>query len=181
MGLCAPPAITGYRSRHILVVLRQALRYVRPMGSLPFGALPPHKPRRFVPPSADLGDWAQIAPLFDRLQARAPECRAAADLELWLLDWSELNASLDEESAKRYIAMTCHTEDEEVEKAYLQFVEQIEPRVKPRQFKLAQLYAGHPLREQLPQRRYEVFDRDTKVQVELFRPENVPLETEEAK
>jgi oligoendopeptidase F len=29
--------------------------------------------------------------------------------------------------------------------------------------------------------RYAVFDRDTKNQVELFRPENVPLETEEAK
>jgi len=33
----------------------------------------------------------------------------------------------------------------------------------------------------LPKKRYEVFDRDTKVHVELFRPENVPLETEEAK
>ena len=39
----------------------------------------------------------------------------------------------------------------------------------------------HPLRAQLPQERYQVFDRDTQVQVELFRPENVPLETEEAK
>src|SRR5204863_2961518 len=29
--------------------------------------------------------------------------------------------------------------------------------------------------------RYLVFDRDTKLQVELYRPENVPLETEEAK
>jgi hypothetical protein len=29
--------------------------------------------------------------------------------------------------------------------------------------------------------RYQVFDRDTQVQVELFREENVPLETEEAK
>src|SRR5439155_18241646 len=29
--------------------------------------------------------------------------------------------------------------------------------------------------------RYLVFDRDTKAQIELFRPENVPLETEEAR
>src|SRR5207253_7668013 len=61
------------------------------------------------------------------------------------------------------------------------FVEKIEPQLKPRQFKLAQLYVAHPLRPQLRQDRYEVFDRDTKVQVELFRPENVPLETEEAR
>jgi oligoendopeptidase F len=33
----------------------------------------------------------------------------------------------------------------------------------------------------LSQERYQVFDRDTKLHVELFRLENVPLETEEAK
>ena len=34
---------------------------------------------------------------------------SAAELERWLLDWSELSAALDEESSRRYIAMTCHT------------------------------------------------------------------------
>ena len=151
------------------------------MGSLPFDKLPPHKPRRFVPPAVDLGDWTQISPLFDRIERRGPQCAAPAELEVWLVDWSELSAALDEESAKRYIAMTCHTEDAEAEKDYLQFVQEIEPQVKPRQFKLAQIYVGHPLRPRLPKSRYEVFDRDTKVQVELFRPENVPLETEETR
>src|SRR5947199_1263211 len=80
-----------------------------------------------------------------------------------------------------YIAMTCQTENAEAEKAYLHFVERIEPLIKPRHFKLAQVYVSHSLRGKLPKTRYEVFDRDTKLQVELFRPENVPLETEEAK
>jgi oligoendopeptidase F len=151
------------------------------MSLLPFENLPPHKPRRFVPPRIDLGDWAQIAPMFDRLEARAPQCATATNLEYWLLDWSELNAALDEESSRRYIAMTCHTDDAEAEKAFLHFVEHVEPQVKPRQFNLARLYVAHPVRSQLPPRRFAVFDRDTKVQVELFRPENVPLETEEAK
>jgi oligoendopeptidase F len=151
------------------------------MDLLPFDALPAHKPRRFLPQGIDLGDWGQIAPLFDQLEARAQACASAAGLERWLLDWSELNAAIDEESAKRYIAMTCHTDDAEAEKAYLHFIEHVEPRLKPRQFKLAQTYVGHPLRAQLPKSRYQVFDRDTQVQVELFREENVPLETEEAK
>ena len=129
----------------------------------------------------DLGDWPQIAPLFDRLEARAAQCRTAGELEEWLLDWSELRSALDEESARRYIAMTCHTDSPEAEKAYLHLVEQVDPELKPRQFKLAQLYVAHPLRAQLPSPRYQVFDRDTKLHVELFRPENVPLETEEAK
>ena len=97
------------------------------------------------------------------------------------MDWSELGAALDEESTVRYIAMTCHTDNAEAEKAYLHFIEHVDPQLKPRQFKLAQAYVGHPLRAQLPSDRYQVFDRATQVQVELFRVESVPLETEEAK
>lgn len=151
------------------------------MNLLPFESLPPHKPRRFVPEQIDLGDWTQVAPLFDTLEARAKECKNVADLEHWLIDWSELSAALDEESSKRYIAMTCHTDNPTAEKAFLHFVEKIEPELKPRQFKLAQVLMNHPLRDQLPANRYKVLLRDTQTLVELFRPENVPLETEEAK
>ena len=42
------------------------------MNLLPFDNLPAHKPRRFVPDKINLGDWPQIAPLFDQLEARAP-------------------------------------------------------------------------------------------------------------
>ncbi len=151
------------------------------MDLLPFDTLPPHKPRRFVPPGIDLGEWNNIAPLFDQLEARAAACGSAADLERWLLDWSELSAAIDEESTRRYIAMTCHTDNAQAEQAYLHFIEHVEPQLKPRQFRLAQTYVKHPLRAQLPKLRYQVFDRDTQVQVELFREQNVPLETAEAK
>lgn len=151
------------------------------MNLLPFGKLPVAKPRKFVPQEADLGDWAQIAPLFDQLEQRATQVATAAGLESWLLDWSELNAALDEESSRRYIAMTCHTDNADAEKAYLHFVENVEPQLKPRQFTLEKIYAAHPVREKLPRERFDVFDRDTSNHVELFRPENVPLETEDAK
>ncbi|PYK98353.1 MAG: M3 family oligoendopeptidase [Verrucomicrobia bacterium] len=151
------------------------------MNLLPFGHLPPHKPRRFVPKEIDSGDWTQIAPLLDELETRAARCKRAADLERWLLDWSELNAALDEESSRRYIAMTCHTDDADAETAYLHFVENIEPQLKPRQFKLEQIYLQHPLRGKLSKKRYAVLDRNTKARVELYREENVPLETEEAR
>jgi len=151
------------------------------MSLLPFGKLPPFAPRQFVPASADLGDWSQIAPLFDQLEARATKASSLAEFEKWLLDWGELSAALDEESSRRYIAMTCHTDSAEAKQAYLDYVEHVEPQLKPRQFKLSEIFLAHPLREQLPKPRYEVFDRDMKLHVELFRPENVPLETEETK
>ena len=151
------------------------------MSLLPFENLPPFKPRHFVPAEIDFGDWTQIQPLFEQLETRVPKCASVADLEQWLIDWSELSAALDQESSTRYIAMTCHTDSADAEKAYLQFIEKIEPEIKPRQFALSQKFIDHPLREQLPKRRFEVFDRDTRNQVELFRPENVALETEEAR
>jgi oligoendopeptidase F len=151
------------------------------MSLLPFKSLPRYRPRRFVPETIDLGDWKQIEPLFDELEKRASACRSAEDLEHWLLDDGELSAALDEESSRRYIAMTCHTHDAGSEKAYLHFVEEIEPRLKPRQFQLSQCYLNHPLRQQLPKRRYEVYNRNTALHVELYRPDNVPLETEESR
>ena len=151
------------------------------MSLLPFGKLSPAKPRSFVPPAIDLGDWPQIAPLFDRLEVRAALATSAAAFEMWLLDWSELSAALDEEASRRNIAMTCHTDNAEAEKAYLHFVENVEPQLKPRQFALEQLYVAHSQRKNLPKSRYEVFDRDVTNHVQLFRPENVALETEEAK
>ena len=151
------------------------------MSLLPFENLPVHSPRKFVPSAADLGNWAEVEPLFNKLEERIRQLSSGHELERWVLDWSELSAALDEESSKRYIAMTCHTDNAEAEKAYLHFVEHIEPAQKPRQFKLEQLYLEQPARQQLPKQRYDVFDKYTQVHVELFREENVPLETEEAK
>src|SRR3984957_8352516 len=151
------------------------------MNLLPFEKLPAAKPRKFVPQTSDLGNWSNIAPLFEQLESRATQLKSTADLEAWLLDWSELSAALDEEASRRYIAMTCHTDNDGAEKAYLHFVENVDPQLKPRQFTLEQLYAAHPLREKLSRERFNVFDRDVKNHVELFRQESVPLETEEAK
>ena len=89
------------------------------MSFLPFGKLAAHRPRTFVPQNLDLGDWPQIAPLFDQLEIRATQAESAVKLERWLLDWSELSAALDEESSRRYIAMTCHTDNADAEQAYL--------------------------------------------------------------
>ena len=151
------------------------------MNLLPFGKLAPAKPRTFVPVNIDLGNWPLIAPLFDHLETHAAQAGSVAELEEWLLDWSELNAALDEEAARRHIAMTCHTDNAEAEKAYLDFIENVEPQLKPRQFALEKIYVAHPQRPHLPKHRFEVFDRDVKNHVELFRPENVALETEDAK
>ena len=147
--------------------------------ALDFATLPKEYPRRFVPQQINLGDWAQIEPLLDELERRSINTKEA--LERWLLDESELFSAIFEERAVRYIRMTCQTDDPEHEKAYLYFVEQIDPKLKPRAQELEKRYVASLARQKLPKERYFVLDRRTENDVALFREENVSLETETTK
>jgi len=135
-------------------------------------------PRQFVPADADMGDWSQIEPLFDRLDAERID--TPEQIGAWLLHQSELMACLNEEQNHRYVLMTCQTDDPEREKAYLHFIQEIAPRCKPRWHALNQRYVDAPARRRLPAERYRVLDRSTAAAVELYRDENVPLQTEDA-
>ena len=151
------------------------------MELLPFGDLPPYKPRTFVPVDLTVANWDAIAPLFDQLDCALDSCASVSDLESWLLDVSELGAILDEDGSRRYIAMTCHTSVDAAKNAYLDFIENIEPHLKERFFHLAKKFVSHPCRSELPEPRYQILNRDWQSTVELFREENVPLETEESR
>jgi oligoendopeptidase F len=135
--------------------------------------------RKFVPATLETSSFEAIEPLFLSLEAR--EIGSPAALEQWLLDASELASVLSEVGAKRYIDMTCHTDDAALEKAYLQWIEEIWPRLKPHYQKLDEKYLASPHRGRLDGKRYEVFDRNTANDVALFRQENIPLQTEEAR
>ena len=140
------------------------------MNSLPFGDLPPFQPRRFLPTTSwNVGDWTQVAPFFEGLDAHIAQCASTAALEEWLLDWNELTAAISEEWARRHIAMTSHTDDTQAKGVYLDFIEQVLPQVQRRQFQLTKLFRSHPLRSALPKRVYEVNDRDAEASVALFR------------
>jgi oligoendopeptidase F len=136
-------------------------------------------PRRFVPEEANPGKWSDLEPLFLALRSREPG--SLPDLERWAVDLGELASCIDEEGARRYIAMTCDTNDPVAEKDYLQFVEEIEPQCKTWWQKLYAKYVGHPMRGHLSSEGYRVMDRTFENQVRLFREENIALEIEEAK
>jgi oligoendopeptidase F len=124
-----------------------------------------------------MGTWSDIEVLFDTLEGQP--IQTPATLEDWLLDQSELAECLDEESASRLLTSMCHTDDPQAEAAYLHFVEKIAPRCEPRWQYLREKYVHSPAREALDPQRYFVFDRSSQNQVELFRLENVPLQTED--
>ena len=135
--------------------------------------------RSFVPESANLGEWSQIEPLFKQLLDR--NIGSAQELEQWLLEQSELSSCISEERARRYIEMTCHTDDPEREKRYLEFIEHIEPKYKPFFHQILEKYDNCPHRKQLPEDRYAVYNLRVEADIKIFREENIPLQTEESK
>jgi len=144
-------------------------------------SLQPAHPRSFVPAGAKLGDWAQLEPLFFKLEADAAKIKSSRGLQDWILKCSELGAAVDQEGATRYINKSCDTESAEIKKAFLHFVEEIEPKSKPHWQKLKELVLKSPFHERLPQKRWAVFLRAIKNEFDLFRPENVALQVEESK
>jgi oligoendopeptidase F len=133
--------------------------------------LPQDFPRSFLPPEADLTDLNKLNQLFSTLEQR--HLTSSADIEKWLKDQSELLSALYEEQALRYIRMTCQTNDSGREKAYLEFVENVEPIVKVGSFHLDKKYLGTPARKNLPPDHYSVLDRRLENNVSIFREENV--------
>ncbi len=139
----------------------------------------PPFPRRFVPKTATLDSWGKIESYFDALRDRTLGTVDA--LVGWLDDYSELVACIDEVGTDRHVKMTCQTDDADRKAAFLDYVENIEPKVKPRCHELNVKYCRTPIANDLPTARYFVLDRSIRARVELFRKENVPLETEETK
>ncbi len=133
-------------------------------------------PRRFAPAAANMGRWGEIAPLGESLLARQPDSPAA--LERWLEDTSELAAAVWEERNRRYIAMTSQTDDPERERAFLSFVQEVEPKVKTLEHRIDETYLRNPHRQALGQR-YRLFNRRVENRHALYRDENIPLEVKE--
>ena len=133
----------------------------------------------FVPATFDASQWAKVQPLYQALLDRPLKCDGC--LQTLLLDRSELDAAVSEARANLYINMTRHTDDEAAKSAYLSFVENVEPKLKQIGFELDKRIATSPHASKLDQKRYGVLLRNLKADVELFRPENIPLQTQETK
>ena len=132
-------------------------------------------PRRWLPAEIEFTAWEQIEPWYRKLLDRP--IGSPRELEDWLSDVGELNAAVGQVGVKRYIAMTCQTDDPGREAAYLEFVREIEPRLKPVQNAIREIYLDSPHRPGLPADRYHVFDRAQENRRALYREANIPRET----
>ena len=133
----------------------------------------------FVPADIDATKWENIQPYYQQLLDRTFKCSGC--IEKFLLDRSELDAAAAEAGSNLYIAMTCSTEDESIKNAFLAFVETVEPELKKVGFELNKKVVRCEHVGDLDKDRYSVLLRDWFADVEIFREENVPLQTEDTK
>jgi oligoendopeptidase F len=135
----------------------------------------PH--RTFLPEKFTITNWEELKPFFDELLGR--NLLTEGDLMKWFKDRSELEAVISEDLAWRYIRMTCYTENEEYNKAYQDFVVNIQPQIAPVSDQLNKKAAGSEWLAALEKKEgYDIMIRNLKKEIEIFREENVPLFTE---
>jgi oligoendopeptidase F len=133
----------------------------------------------FLPSGFDASDVSGVRALSDTLASR--EVDDASAFERWLVDRSDFDAACAEAEANLYIAMTRNTEDADASAAYTRFIEQVSPALKTIGFNLDRKQVALHERFPLDAKRYVVLERDTRADVDLFREENVPVQTELAK
>lgn len=132
--------------------------------------------RKFVPQNLDVADWSQLEPMYRALLDRPMV--SLGDLQEWLTDFSEMCAAVDEYGARRYIEKSCHTEDDGIEKRFMHFIENIDPKIKPLFFELQKKFLESPFRQQLPEKPLILMAKRWQSDVDLFREENISIETE---
>lgn len=133
-------------------------------------------PRQFLPNDFTVTNWEVLEPYFKNLLERPLDSPEA--LEAWLKDSSELEAVISEDACWRQIKMTCDTENKSLEEAFVFFVTQVQPKIQPYADKLNRKLVECPFTATLDQQKYFTYLRSVKKSIDLFREENIPLQSE---
>jgi oligoendopeptidase F len=132
--------------------------------------------RHYLPQDLTISSWEIIEPYFKELLERP--INSKEELEKWLKDMSELEAAVSEDFCWRQVKMTCDTANKDLEESFNFFVLEIQPRIQPYAFELNKKLVNSPFINELDQEKYFTYLRSIKKSIELFREENIPIESE---
>ncbi|WP_127132621.1 M3 family oligoendopeptidase [Pseudoflavitalea rhizosphaerae] len=136
-----------------------------------------HKlPRHYLPADFEVTTWDVLEPYFKELLERP--INSSSDMEQWLQDMSELEAVISEDACWRQIKMTCDTENKSLEEAFVFFVTEIQPKIQPYADLLNRKLIDNPFTKELDQKEYFTYLRGVKKSIDLFREENIPIQSE---
>lgn len=133
--------------------------------------------RNYISPTFDCSSWSSVSEYLNELLDRPISSKS--DFETWLKDKSELEAVLEENMAWRYIRMTIDTTNEAHSEAYRFFVTEIQPKLAPYEDQLNRKMMEQPWINDLSEdTAYHIYFRSTQTALDLYREENIALETE---
>ncbi len=133
-------------------------------------------PRHFVATDFVVTDWQHLEPFFKDLLERNIDSKES--LEQWLHDQSELEAVVSEDACWRQIKMTCDTQNKSLEEAFNFFCTELQPNIQPYADALNKKLVNHPLTNALDTNQYFTYLRTVRKSIELFREENIPIQSE---
>lgn len=139
------------------------------------GIAPYQLKRNFLSPQFKVERWSDIEPFYKELKDRP--LHSVQELEKWLRDLSELDTIINEEFGWRYIRMTCDTASEPLLLAYNFFLEEIIPHIEPFSDFFNKKIIDSPFLASLDKKKFEIFIKEVKNELEIFRQENIPLYT----
>ena len=116
-----------------------------------------------------------LEPVFNELLSR--DLKSVGDLEAFFSDISDMAEHISEAGARLYIGMTCDTENELKQTNFLNFVENIRPRMSEVSNKLDLKILNLDFLDRLSDR-YTLILRSMRNSIEIFREENIPLSVE---
>jgi oligoendopeptidase F len=118
--------------------------------------------------------WATFEPFFQSLQQRELQ---PDSIQGWLADWSRLASCIFEMQARLGVAVSINTADAEAERRYNAFYDEVFPRVMEAEQALKQKLLASGLQPE----GYAIPLRNMRAEADLYRAENLPLQSEESK
>jgi len=118
--------------------------------------------------------WQDYEPYYSDLESRVLD---ETNIDAWLDDWSALSACVDEQFTRLQIVTSQHTADEELQKQFDKFLDEVQPGTKAADQKVKEKLLESGLRP----KGFEVALKMMQAESEIFSAENLPLLAEEQK
>lgn len=135
-----------------------------------------YKPTGFIPSDLKISSWQDLKPFFDKL--RDEKITSVQELEKFLIHFSEVMSVYSEQHARAYINMTCYTDNKDYVHRHESFITEIDPEVETASNEIQKKTVASEFFIGLPEVRYKQVKKELKHELEMFRTENVPLESE---
>lgn len=118
--------------------------------------------------------WQDYEPFYNDLKSRTLD---SSTIDAWLDDWSALASCVDEQFTRLQVVVSQHTADEELQKQFDTFLDEVQPATKAADQKVKEKL----LESGLQPKGFEIALKMMQAEAEIFSEENLPLLAEEQK